>query len=257
MAELKFRELQAQQLAKNLFAAQDEKKMAAPARRPPPPPVAMNPGATLSLPPPGLIPESLVRDILALIKKEYPKAEAVLASKMSKEQFKLFLDELPQLKNIITSRMPVVPATAQVPPATLKAVKEKSGAAGKSAADLEREKKERRRIVTLRFVQLLLQIKKCTEVGLLYEEILNEPMSPMIMSMVHSMVLQVKVRGAEVAVAVYNISLFVNFCRNWPIIVVIFWQASLRTLRRSLRCASGCWRCASTFGTSKRPLWSM
>lgn len=214
MAELKFRAVQAQQnLAKrNLNILSPNEQM------------HHNGGLTLAMPPPGLIPESLVRDILALIKKEYPWAEALLASKMSKEQFKLLMDRLPELKSIITSRMPVVPPTAgiSVAPSVIPSqqqqfhnhhphspvagmgaphfLQEMATAAVAAAEKVQKEREmnketdgKRRQRATMNFIELLLQIKKCAEIGLVDEEILNEPLSPMTMSMINSMVLHVKV----------------------------------------------------------------
>ena len=159
------------------------------------------------MPPPGLIPESLVRDILSLIKKEYPWAESILASKMTKEQFRLFVDNMPELKAIITSRMPVVHQSGSVlmPGSPKLAMLKEAAAAAVAAAEkagLEKDKKKQQqqhlnhqRKVSMRFVELLYQIRKVTELGLLDETILNEPLSPMTMSMINSMVTHIKVRS--------------------------------------------------------------
>lgn len=219
MVELKFRAIQAQQARRNLnVLSPNEQARYSPA------PMSHNGGLTLAMPPPGLIPESLVRDILSLIKKEYPWAEALLASKMSQEQFKLLMDKLPELKNIITSRMPVVPPSVgmSVAPSVIPLPQQQfqqhhphSPMAGMGAPHFlqemataavaaaekvqqEREKNQetdgkRRQRATMNFIELLLQIKKCAEIGLVDEEILNEPLSPMTMSMINSMVLHVKV----------------------------------------------------------------
>lgn len=190
MAELRFRTIQAQQnLVKNGLTS--PRRFTTNAQ--------MNTGATLSMPPPGLIPESLVRDILDLIKKEYPWAESLLASKMSKDQFKMFLDKLPELKNIITARMPVVPA-ASTPmltgcPFSMHEVHAAAAmaAAAQSAREWERQNNKNPKRAPMKLFERLLQIKKVCEVGLLDEEILNEPLSPVTLSMILSMVNQVKV----------------------------------------------------------------
>lgn len=230
IAELKFHALQ-QNLAKralNLLSPSKDDPAAAGALRVP---VQAQPNApiatsssppTLPMPPPGLIPESLVRDILGMIKKEYPWAEALLASKMSKDQFQLLMDKLPQLKNIITSRMPqVVVERSSVPafplagyplfppppqnplslgmgtPHFLMEMAEAAQAAAEKAEkerenETQAEKEMRKKRAMFTFIDLLLQIKRCTETGLLYEEILNEPLSPMTMSMVNSMVVHAR-----------------------------------------------------------------
>lgn len=155
----------------------------------------------MSVPPAGYqIPESLVREIMAIIKQKYPWAEALLASRMSKEQFQLFLDKIPELKHIITSRMPVMPPQvfSAPTPDLMRDVANAAAAAmlarsarGPPKRDVPQEK------FSLKFIELLFQVKKVCEVGLLDEEILTQPLSPVTMSMVNSLVMQVKVSEME------------------------------------------------------------
>lgn len=145
--------------------------------------------SSLPMPPPGLlIPETLVRDILAMIKKEYPWAEALLASKMTKDQFQLLIEKLPELKNIITSRMntviaPAAPHLMHVPLPPLPRMRAEMG---------PQELQQKREAAKIKLIEMLLQVKKAAEVGLLDESILAEPLSPMTLSMVNSMILHAK-----------------------------------------------------------------
>lgn len=151
-------------------------------------------------PPHGQIPESLVRDILTLIKKEYPWAdwaETLLTSKMSKEQINVILDR-PYLKQIIMSIMARMPGASnqmymhnQLSAAVAGAASASSVGSGSAAAGQWRQSRR----VPMKFVEFLYQIKKIAEVGILDESLLDEPLSPMTMTMLYSVVEQVKVRG--------------------------------------------------------------
>lgn len=107
-------------------------------------------------PPPALghISENDVREILEVIKVDYPFAEGILASKMSPDQFRLVLERFPKLKQIIEARMSINPSSA--------ATTTKSTSLASPPADLELPKGDRNtdKKFSMRFVEFLYQIKR-------------------------------------------------------------------------------------------------
>lgn len=134
--------------------------------------------------------ESVVREILEVIKLEYPFAEGLLASKMSPDQFRLVLERFPKLKQIIETRMSLNPSLTATTSKPVSLHSSPSVDPGTVQGDQNNGKK-----FSMGFVELLYHIKRFSEVGLLDEVILDEPMSPVTMSMIYSLLIQVKVRS--------------------------------------------------------------